>query len=738
MPFPAYKKLTEPFDYRFPIAESGVYAISIAARCQSGNQIRKRGGEDLRVEIDGRAFREIPAVFKPQYQDIPTSWNGTLLKGTKQTVIFIAHLQTGEHTITFIPQESAIIENKPLIQLIDDLTNIEFQPEEPAEDGDRRPWFTFAFIDLPISSFSVDASVRWHWRDGDDIKLIIDGEIQKNTSPLSIFHRNWLWSAFPFLNGQQEKMFSPALPTDIHYIELWADRTPTLHRARFDATEKNLSANAKVVWESAKLRMAPHTAPTDLGSIAKDERLTVLEKALPGERIANPNGVLLSTDRWHKIKYKGQEGYIYSLALEIDGEDKRTIRQIITEEAASAGVDPAIIAALAHCESQIFPYTVSFQKGKPEVAYGIMQLTKDLLADLNDKSKQFYSPIDDAFNIRQNIRGGVKYFQYLYDIVYKNSKDRLRKAVAAYNAGTGNVPIDQAFNLDLYEGQTKRDVLCVERHLRRKTFQKILSRAKTASFLIFSLAAALWLNEEMVAPTIGMFIDSRSTIIMKAADHTNDAPQDLWEMPHTFPAVSLTKGDTELIFFNRNGKHTAHIPVGQLGSLGGMPITASLGNIWLNRGILEYPDGTFYFSATASALCHATRESHGEGNCVASVYRFDTNRNDLRVVLQSLEGSNNGLYLSPNASQLAIVRSVMTSICSAEDYLTVLNFTDSSTKEYDVVGKRDHDINAITSILWQDNRKVIINIEHYDQRLCTVPEPGPPRKETKTITLTTQ
>ena len=109
MSFPAHKKLTEPFDYHFHILESGIYSISIAARCQSGDQIRKRGGEDLHIEIDGIAPREIPAASKPQYQDIPASWNGTLLKGTKQIVIFILYLQAGEHTITFIPQKSTCI-----------------------------------------------------------------------------------------------------------------------------------------------------------------------------------------------------------------------------------------------------------------------------------------------------------------------------------------------------------------------------------------------------------------------------------------------------------------------------------------------------------------------------------------------------------------------------------------------------------------------------------------------------
>lgn len=741
MPFSKPKKIGERLDYLFHVSEGGVYAISIVARCRSGAQIKKRGGEDLHIEIDNRTFREIPVVSKPQYQDIPISWNGTKLKGAKQTIVFVLDLVAGEHRIRFIPQEGAVIEHEPRIQPIKDIANIEFSLEEQAEDEDRRPWFTFAFIDLPLQSFSADASVGRRWRDSDDIKLVIDGEIQKNTSPLAVLHRNWFWSGSLFRNERQEKTFTRSLPKGIHYIELWADRTPILHRARFDASEAADGAvKATVVWKSTVLRTDHNTVSgIVVDNIPHGEWVVILEKAIKGERAKNLKGDFLSTNRWHRVKYKDEVGYIYSLALEIDGESQRAIQQIIVNEAKAIGMNPEILLALADCESNIFPYTVSWNKDDPnvEVAFGVMQLSKKLIEDLNNPSKPFYSQvdIDDIFNLHQNIRGGIRYFHHLYDIVYQNSKDRLRKAVAAYNAGTGNVPIDQAFNLELYEGQTKRDVLCVERHLRRKRFQKILSRAKTASFLVFGLAVAVWLHEQITAPAIGMFIDSRSAAIMKAADHIYDVPQYLWRVPRVFPAVSLNKGDTELIFFNRNGKRIAHVSVGKLGSIGGMSITAPLGNIWLNRGVLEMPDNVFYFSVTASALCRATRESHGEGNCVASVYRFDAKRDDPHVILQSLEGSNDGLYLSPNASRLAIVRSVMTSICSAEDYLTVLNIADDTTKEYDVVGKRDHDLNAITSVTWQDERHAVVAIEHSDQPNCTVPEPGPPRKETKTITL---
>ena len=41
---------------------------------------------------------------------------------------------------------------------------------------------TFVFVDLPLKSLSADITTRWHFWDGDDVKLIIDNEIQKNNS----------------------------------------------------------------------------------------------------------------------------------------------------------------------------------------------------------------------------------------------------------------------------------------------------------------------------------------------------------------------------------------------------------------------------------------------------------------------------------------------------------------------------------------------------------------------------
>src|SRR3989338_2300711 len=174
------QKISSPFEFVFIVPKDGFYAVFVSARCQSGKQSGNRSGEDLRVEIDNHKFREIPAADKPQYQDIPVAWNGSQLNGLKKTVIFIMGFPEGEHTINFIPDKGATIEAGPLIEPINSTSDIWFNLQEQAEDGDRRPWYAIALIDLPLKKLSAEVTAGWRFGDSDDVKLIVDGAIKEN------------------------------------------------------------------------------------------------------------------------------------------------------------------------------------------------------------------------------------------------------------------------------------------------------------------------------------------------------------------------------------------------------------------------------------------------------------------------------------------------------------------------------------------------------------------------------
>ncbi len=234
MPNQFPKKIADITTIPFSIDKSGLYNIIITARTQSSKQ-------DLRIEIDALNLREIPAKDKPQYNNIPSAWNGTELKGLAKTIIFILKLNKGEHTVKFIPNQGAFIDEYK-IEHISDSRNILFDLEVQAEAGDRRPWLTFVLIDLPLNYIRADISTQWHFLDGDDVKLIIDNTIKKN--PQSIFHKNWIWSASIlskyFGRKREGKTFTENLNNGVHFIEFWADKTPIIHRVELNLGEIEL------------------------------------------------------------------------------------------------------------------------------------------------------------------------------------------------------------------------------------------------------------------------------------------------------------------------------------------------------------------------------------------------------------------------------------------------------------------------------------------------------------------
>lgn len=221
------KDIIQPLTIPFSVLNFGLHVIKIVARCKVG--------QDLRVEIDSIKLREVPAKDKPQYNNIPPAWNGSELKGLDKTVFYILPLNKGDHILKCIPSEGSVIIFFD-VNPINDLREIVFGLNLKAEEGDRRPWCTFAFINLPLLSLGADVSVAWHLFDGDDIKLIIDNEIKKNAG--SKFWKHWIWSARPWnilsKPHREIKEFATDLAQGMHYIELWADKTPILHSVSFD------------------------------------------------------------------------------------------------------------------------------------------------------------------------------------------------------------------------------------------------------------------------------------------------------------------------------------------------------------------------------------------------------------------------------------------------------------------------------------------------------------------------
>lgn len=228
------QKVTMHFSHTISVEQFGLYAISITARCQGKRFLGLWKEQNLRLEINGTQFREIPPEKNIQLFNIPPAWNGVELRGLSKTVVFILPLNVEDYAFKFFADPEALIE-KFEYKRLSDVRSIVFDLNEKADDGDKRPWYTFALIDLPLLALKADISTQWHFFDGDDVKLIIDNKIEPN--PKSKKHHNWAWSAQPALFSKpkrEQKEFTENLPVGMHCLEFWADKTPTLHQVGFN------------------------------------------------------------------------------------------------------------------------------------------------------------------------------------------------------------------------------------------------------------------------------------------------------------------------------------------------------------------------------------------------------------------------------------------------------------------------------------------------------------------------
>lgn len=143
-------------------------------------------------------------------------------------------------------------------------------------------------------------------------------------------------------------------------------------------------------------------------------RTAVLAAAMSSAPMARPAIALLPPAHPKHAKVDVSAEYIAVPA-------NQAYDDIVQEAAAQYDMDPNLIRAVMQAESAFHPYAVS-RAG----AEGLMQLMPALADEMG---------VNNAFDPRENIFGGVRYLKRLLD--YHNGNIDL--ALASYNAGPGNV-----------------------------------------------------------------------------------------------------------------------------------------------------------------------------------------------------------------------------------------------------------------------------------------------------------
>lgn len=344
------RRIEKSEEIDFQVETSGIFLIEISARAKSARQIGNTDDEDLRIEINGIKF---PQLKNPQrYLDSPSSFSGGQLKNLKKTVYFVLNLEVGNHIINLIPDVAATLEKIIIWQTAEPSETLEITLGSEAEDGNRRPWVTFALIETALQSFTVSFNLKRRFVDSDDVKVIIDGEVKRNLR--SLLHKFWYFIASLF-GEEQAVSFGTNLASGLHYLEFWADRSPTFMKISF-----------------TKLTAKP-----------------------------------------------------------IKGPNQTEIIQIKIRTAAKEfGLDPEMMVRLAKKESQFDPEALS-----PAGAQGIFQLMPRTVEQIGNLGYK----INDPFDYKQNIKGGMIYFNWLLEM-YNGQNDQMERTLAAWNWGQNNFP----------------------------------------------------------------------------------------------------------------------------------------------------------------------------------------------------------------------------------------------------------------------------------------------------------
>lgn len=467
------KRVKNEFIYDFDVLEKGLYVIEISGRAKSWlqNTLKRISffkDDDLAVKIDGREFPKLSG--ERGLFDSEAAWNGNKLKDLSQINVFFAYLDTSEHTLRFLANQSPLLETIKIYQVINE-QNIVFEPIKnyQIENGNRRPSIIFILADLALGGLKIQASANQKHGDDDDLQLKINGERQINDTPKS--HKYWYWCG-RVLRGQS-KTFDKKLnlAAGLHYVELWIDNIPVVDQIVFRLTEQKLVegevgrvalyADIDPEIKTANLRAQNNDKSEILKKIPNGARVVIIKKAIAGSR---PIGYV--SDLWHEVLYHGVKGFVNSSLIEIRGQERDKIIDLIPTKAKELGIDEKLALNLAHCESKWLPFARSEEDYK-----GIYQLGKDTIIDIN---KKYNGNISDVYNPYQNVDGGLKYLKFLLKR-YSNSSDYLTRVIVAWNVGYNHVSTDNTFDLNNYKDpETKRLIDCIITEKRGENVLKYL------------------------------------------------------------------------------------------------------------------------------------------------------------------------------------------------------------------------------------------------------------------------
>lgn len=223
------KEIMEKYSYNFDIAEDGLYLIEIVASAKSWWQNLRSfksflNGDNLALILDRLEI----STSGSNETNTRSVWHGNDLKGYLKIVLIAIRLRQGKHILYFTPKQKPYLKSITISQ-VEETDHLIYSPaNNPAQKGDSRPWLSLVAINLSIKDITILAKADKRGREDDDIKLIIDGGIQKNQDKKS--HKDWFWCGKTLKGKEKEFKKTVNFNGAMHTIDLWADESPSLEK----------------------------------------------------------------------------------------------------------------------------------------------------------------------------------------------------------------------------------------------------------------------------------------------------------------------------------------------------------------------------------------------------------------------------------------------------------------------------------------------------------------------------
>ena len=193
-----------------------------------------------------RFFKDDNLAIKLDNYPRELTYNGNDLKGLEQVNIFLVKLKAEAHTLAFKANQTPVITGIKIYEAkIGSPDLVEILPTE-IQDGNRRPLYKLAVIDLNPTKMLVKAQVktgrshRLFQNDDDDLQVAIDNKIVENQLPKA--HKNWFWCgrAQTYQNTSTRVLVQNISPGSFVTIDFYADGTPKIEELRVFFKDSNI------------------------------------------------------------------------------------------------------------------------------------------------------------------------------------------------------------------------------------------------------------------------------------------------------------------------------------------------------------------------------------------------------------------------------------------------------------------------------------------------------------------